>query len=103
MVSTSTKFALNKTILYRKSVSTCRNEAFDKKPVSANPKNRFYKFLSFHQQKKALNKTTRFVIYRESVSTGQNERFVEQYDFTEPKNCFHSNQCLPKIEENGFH
>ena len=31
MVFTSTKFALNKTTLSRKSVSTLRNEAFDKK------------------------------------------------------------------------
>ena len=49
-----------------------------------------------HQQKKALNKSIRFLINQKSVSTSQNEGFVEKYDFTGPEKCFHSNQCLEK-------
>ena len=52
---------------------------------------------SVHQQKEALNKSTRFVINRKSVSTSQNDGFVDKYDFTGPKNCFHFNQCLEKL------
>ena len=42
IVSTSTTFALNKRTLSRKSVSTRRNEAFDKKSVPTSWKNCFY-------------------------------------------------------------
>ena len=55
-----------------------------------------------HQQKKAPNKSTKFVINQKSVSTSQNEGFLEKCDFTGPKSYFHSNQYLRKIEENGF-
>ena len=43
-----------------------------------------------HQQKKASNKSTKFVIKQKSVSTGQNEGFPEKYDFTGPKSYFES-------------
>ena len=55
-----------------------------------------------HQQKKAPNKSTKFVINRKSVSTSQNEGFLEKCDFTGPKSYFHSNQYLKKIEQNAF-
>ena len=45
-----------------------------------------------HQQKKAPNKSTKFVIIRTSVSTSQNEGVLEKCDFTGPKSYFHSNQ-----------
>ena len=37
-----------------------------------------------HQQKKAPNKSTKFVINRKSVSSSQNEGFPEKCDFTGP-------------------
>ena len=43
-----------------------------------------------HQQKKASNKSTKFVIKQKSVSTGQNEGFPEKYNFTGPKSYFES-------------
>ena len=49
-----------------------------------------------HQQKKAPNKSTKFVINRKSVSASQNEGFLEKCDFTGPKSNFQ------KIKENGF-
>ena len=49
-----------------------------------------------HQQKKALNKSTKFVINQKSVSISQNERFLEKYDFPGPKSYFHSNTYLKK-------
>ena len=52
-----------------------------------------------HQQKKALNKSTKFVINRKSVSTSQNEGFLEKCDLNGPKSCFHSNQYLKKIKK----
>ena len=55
-----------------------------------------------HQQKKAPNKSTKFLINRKSISTSQTEGFIEKCDFTEPKSYFHSSQYLKKkIEENG--
>ena len=56
---------------------------------------------SVHQQKKASNKSLKFVINQKSVSISQNEGFPEKYDFTRPKSYFHSNQYLKK-KENGF-
>ena len=117
MVSTSTKFALNKRTLSRKSVSTRRNKAFDEKSISASRKKRFpllgiekmeenWCTPNFkncvHQQKRAPNKGIKFVINRKSVSTSQNEGFLEKCDFTGLKSYSHSNQYLKKIEENGF-
>ena len=112
MVFTSTKLALNKRTLSRKSVSTRRNEAFDKKSqpektleIKNTEENQFTpNFKNYiHQKKKALNKSTKFVIDRKSIPTSQNEGFLEKCDFTGPKNYFHSNQYLKKqIEENGF-
>ena len=114
MVSTSTKDALNKRTLDRKSVSTRRNATFDKKSVSTSQKNCFLRWelkksknISFYlfprmvptSRKKALNENRRFVIYRKSVSTNQNEGFVEKYGFTGPKNCSHSNQCPKKLKK----
>ena len=55
-----------------------------------------------HQQKKAPNKSTKFVINRKCVSTGLNEGFLEKCDFFGPKSYFHSSQYLKKIEENGL-
>ena len=52
-----------------------------------------------HQQKKAPNKSTRFLINRKSVSTSQDEGFLEKCDFTEPKSYFYSNQYLKKKKE----
>ena len=43
-----------------------------------------------YQQKKASNKSTKFVIKQKSVSTGQNEGFPEKYDFTGPKSYVES-------------
>ena len=55
-----------------------------------------------HQQKKAPNKSTKFLINRKSISTSQTEGFIEKCDFTEPKSYFYSSQYLKKkIEENG--
>ena len=51
---------------------------------------------SVHQQKKASNKSLKFVINQKSVSISQNEGFLEKYDFTGPKCYFHSNQYLKK-------
>ena len=51
---------------------------------------------SVHQQRKAPNKSIKFVINQKSVSTSQNEGFPEKCDFTGPKSYFHSNQCLKK-------
>ena len=52
-----------------------------------------------HQQKKALNKSTKFVINQKSVSTSQNEEFLEKCDFSEPKSYLHSNKYLKKIKK----
>ena len=46
---------------------------------------------SVHHQRKALNKSIKFVINEKSVSISQNEGFPEKCDFTGPKNYFHSN------------
>ena len=51
-----------------------------------------------HQQRKAPNKSIKFVINQKSVSTSQNEGFSEKCDFTGPKSYFYSNQCLKKKE-----
>ena len=51
---------------------------------------------SIHQQRKASNKSIKFVINQKSVSTSQNERFPEKCDLTGPKSYFDSNQCLKK-------
>ena len=112
MVSTSTKFVLNKRTLSRKSVSTSQNEAFDKMSVSTSSKNCFrcqeqkkWKKIGLklkncvYQQKKAPSKSTKFLIYRKSVSTSQNEGFLEKFDFTGPKSYFHSNQYRKKIKK----
>ena len=116
MFSTSTKYALKKRTLDRKSVSLARMkhsiknlfplagkllpllgmEKIEENWFTPNLKN------GVHQWKKALNKSTRFVIYRKSVSTSQNEGFVEKYDFNGPKNCFHSNQCLEKLKKTVY-
>ena len=53
----------------------------------------------FPQQKRAVNRTTRFAINRKSVSTSQNEGFVEKHDFTGSKNCFYLNVCLKKLKK----
>ena len=55
-----------------------------------------------HQQKKAPNKSTKFVINRQSVSTSQNQGFLEKCDFTGPKSYFHWNQYQAKNLKNGF-
>ena len=78
MVSTSTKLALNKRTLSKKSVSTRRNEAFDKKSVSASWRRIFYQIFRIekieenwftpnfknyiNQQRIAPNKSTKFLI-----------------------------------------
>ena len=54
-----------------------------------------------HQQKKAPNKSTKFVVNRKSISTSQSEGFLEKCNFTEPKSYFHLSQYLKKTEENG--
>ena len=51
---------------------------------------------SVHQQRKAPNKSIKFVINQKSVSTNQNEGFPDKCDLTGPKSYFHSNQCLKK-------
>ena len=53
---------------------------------------------SVHQQRKAPNKSIKFVINQKSVSTSQSEGFPEKCDFTGPKSYFYSNQCLKKKE-----
>ena len=80
----SSLFALNKQKLSRKSVSTRQNEAFEKKCVSSSEENWFIPNFKncVHQQKKAPNKSTKFVINRKSVSTSHNEGFLEKFDFT---------------------
>ena len=50
----------------------------------------------FYQQKKAPNKSTKFLKNQKSVSTSQNEEFLEKCDLTGPKNYFHSNQYWKK-------
>ena len=119
----STQFEINP-----KSVYTSRNEGFDENLVTTSLKkllslagistkiqeNDFYEeekctslkiglqliFKNgFHQQRKALNKSARFVINQKSVSTSHNEGFVEKYGFTGPKNCFHLKQCLKKLKK----
>ena len=55
-----------------------------------------------HQQKKAPNKSTKFVFNRKSVSTSQNKGFLEKCDFIRLKSYFHWNQYLKKIKENSF-
>ena len=52
-----------------------------------------------HQQKKAPNKSTKFVINQKSVSTSQDEGFLEKCDFTGPKSYFRSSQYLKKKKE----
>ena len=79
-----------------KTASAIRNRKNRRKLVTLNFKN------YVHQQKKAPNKSTKFVINQKSVSTSQNEGFLEKCDFTGRKSYFHSNQYLRKIEENGF-
>ena len=49
-----------------------------------------------HQQKKAPNKSTKFVINRKFFSTSQNKGFLEKCDFTGLKSYFHSSQYLKK-------
>ena len=49
--------------------------------------------------KKALNKSARFVIYQKSVSTNQNKESIAKYNFNGLKNCFHSNQYLKKLKK----
>ena len=105
MVSTSTKLALNKRALRRKSVSTRRNEAFDKKSVSTSWRRIFYRIFGIekieenwftpnfknyiHQHRIAPNKSTKFLIDRKSVFASQNEGSLEKFDFTGPKSYFH--------------
>ena len=55
-----------------------------------------------HQQKKAPNKSTKFVINEKSVSISQNERFLEKYDFSGPKSYFHLNTYLKKKGKKRF-
>ena len=43
---------------------------------------------SDHQQRKAPNKSIKFVINQKSVSTSQNEGFPEKCDLTGPKSYF---------------
>ena len=76
--------------LAEKTASAIRNRKMEKNWFTPNVKN------CVHQQKKALNKSTKFVINRKSVSTSQNEGFLEKCDLNGPKSCFHSNQYLKK-------
>ena len=82
--------------LARKTIFVVRNKKIEENCFPPNFKH------CVHQQKKAPNKSTKFVINRKSVSTSQNEGFLEKCDFTGPKNYFHSSQHLKKNEENGF-
>ena len=82
--------------LVGKTVPLLRIEKMEENWFTPNLKN------CVHQQKKAPNKSTKFVINRKSVSTSQNEGFLEKCDFTGPKSYFHSNQYLNKNKENGF-
>ena len=117
MVSTSTKFTLNKRTLSKKSVSTPRNEAFDKKSFSIIRKNCFryweqkkWKKIGLHlilkivptSRKQLRIKAKKFVINPKFVFTNQNEGFLEKCDFTGPRSYFHSNQNLKNIKDNGF-
>ena len=63
---------------------------------------RGYSNKNAHQQKKASNKSTKFVLNEKSVSTSQNAGFLEKYHSTGPKSYFHLNQYLKKIKENCF-
>ena len=82
--------------LARKTTSAVRNRKIEENWFTPNFKH------CVHQQKKALNKSTKFVINRKSISTSQNEGFLEKCYFTELKSYFHSSKYLKKTEENGF-
>ena len=64
-----------------------------------------------HQEKKALNKSTKFVINRKSIPTSQNEEFLGKCDFTGPKKIYFQEmeKLLPMegifeiLAQNGFH
>ena len=73
-----------------KTASVVRNRKWKKIGLHLISKN------CVHQQKKAPNKSKKFVINRISVSTSQNEGFLEKCDFTGPRSYFHSNQYLKK-------
>ena len=96
MASTSTKFALNKQKLNRKSFFTRQNEAFDKKSGSTSKENWFTPNFKncIHQQKKAPNRGTKFVINTKSVSIRHNKEFIEKCDFNGLKCYFHLNNYV---------
>ena len=76
--------------LARKTAPAVRNRKMEENWFTTNFKH------CVHQQKKAPNKSTKFVVNRKSISTSQNEGFLEKCDFTEPKSCFHLSQYLKK-------
>ena len=91
------KYSIKKPfLLAEKTASAVRNKKIEENWLPPNFKN------CVHQQKKAPNKSAKFVIIRTSVSRSQNEGFLEKWNFTGPKSYFHWNQCLKKIVENGF-
>ena len=114
MVSTSTKFALNKRTQDRKPISTRWNEAFNKKSISTKRKNCLHcqeletsqeiglhliSRMAFSSRKNLRMKAQGLELTRKFISISQNERLVEKYGFTRPGNCFHSNQCLKKLKQ----
>ena len=117
MVSNSTKFALNKRTLEKKSVCTRRNKQHLREnpfPVAGktgstvrNRKNRrkliYTKFQQrFAAEKKVLNKSTRSEINRKTVYTSHDEGFDENSVSTSPKNLLPLTAISAKIQENGF-
>ena len=113
MVSTGTKFARNKRTLDRKSISTHRNEVFDKKLVSTIRKNLPSQLRTEKIEKIGLNQISRMVstsrqlavsglseierikcfpLTRKSVSTNRNNSIFLKLDFpvlTRQKVGFH--------------
>ena len=114
MVSTSTKFDLNKRILTENP-----NKAFDKKTRFYQPgkllpllgtrkieENWFTPNLNnaFHQQEKeSWNKSTQFEINPKSVYTSRNEGFDENLVTTSLKKLLSLAGISTKIQENDFY
>ena len=107
MASTSSKFALNKRTLSRKSVSTRQNEAFDKKSISTSRKNCFPLARIEYSLKNAISldwKATfiRISIWkklRKTVSSSRNNFFLK---YSPP--CNYNNGFLKMwMKEYRFH